>query len=675
MQTLTIIYIVGALLFSLVISWLLYFYKSKQKKTIDSLLYVLRTTGVFLLLILLINPKIEREEIINEKPILSVLIDNSLSIKEFNKQEDVLKIFNNIRRSTNLKDKFKVHYYQFGESLTKYDSLSFSESQTNVFEAINSLEALNNNAIAPIVLLTDGNQTNGNLYSNISTKKNIFPLVIGDTISPVDIKISGLNVNKYSFLNNKFPVEITVLYDGVKTVKSQLIIEKNGKVVFRKNINLDTNNNIEIITTNLLSNIEGLHYYKVFVKPLKEEKNKLNNEKVFSIEVLNKQAKILLLTSVLHPDIGAFKKAIETNKQRTVLVNNINEFKGDLSDYQLVILYQPSIDFLTVFKEINKKNISYFVVTGANTNWNFLNEMQSNYIKESINQTEEYLPVFNNGFLTFTQKDINFNTFSPLKDVFGKITMKNKHDVLLNQSVAGIETKSALLATFENESQKSAVLFGEGIWKWRATSYLNSKSFQDFDAFISNLVQYVSSTKKRERLSINYENLYLANTPIVISAFYVDKNFQFDSRAILQVSLTNTDTNIRQNIPFSLQNNSFEAVLENLPSGNYQFQVFVEKQPIKKSGKFIITKYQVEKQFTKANTKDLNLLAVKTKGKMFYEKQINELLNQLLTDKRYVTIQKSKKIQQHLIDWELLLFIIIFLFSLEWFIRKYYGKI
>ena len=624
---------------------------------------------------LLINPKIERKEIINEQPILSVLVDNSLSISYFNKQDAVSEVIKSIKKNTFLDDKFDVQFYQFSHSLIKLDSLGFTENQTNIYNALNGLETLYKNTVAPIVLLTDGNQTNGNLYPYISTQKNVFPLVVGDTVSPIDIKIAALNVNKYSFLKNKFPVEITMLYEGETPAKSQLIIEKDSKVVFRKNINLDSKNNVLTLTTNLISDKEGLHYYKAIIKPLKEEVNKLNNEKVFSIEVLNEQTKILLLSSILHPDLGAFKKAIETNKQRTVLVKNIRNFKGNLSDYQLIILYQPSVEFLSTFQEINKKNRNYFVVTGANTNWNFLNEMQQNFSKKSISQTENYLPLFNNGFLTFTQKDINFNTFSPLKDAFGEITMRNKHDVLLNQSIGGIETESPLLATFENTNQKSAVLFGEGIWRWRASSYLNSNSFQDFDAFLSNLVQYVSSTKKRERLSINYDNLYMANTPIVISAFYVDKNFQFDARAILQVSLVNIDTNVRQNIPFSLQENSFEAVLENLPSGNYQFEVIVENQPIKKSGKFVITEYQVEKQFTKANTKDLNLLAKKTNGKLFYQNQIENLLNQLINDHRYVTVQKSKKVNQYLIEWQYILFLIVLLFSVEWFIRKYMGKI
>ena len=675
MQTTTIIYVILALLFSCAMAWLLYFYKQKEQRKIDYLLFGLRTTSIFLLLLLLINPSIERTEFTNEKPILSVLVDNSLSIQDFNADKSVLKIVDEIKANNRLSDKFNIEFYQFGNSLNLLDSLSFIDNQTNIYKAIDGVAATQKNVVAPVILISDGNQTTGNLYPYVSTKKNIFPIIIGDTLPQTDIRITHLNVNKYSYLKNKFPVEITVVYQGDKSISNQLVIEHRGKPIYRRNLQLTADKNVQTITTTINSDKEGVQYYKAYVNSVDGEKNIDNNSKTFSVEVLNEQTKILLLTSVLHPDVGALKKAIETNKQRSVSIKYIKEFKGNIEEFQLVVLYQPSIDFQSIFEKIQKKKINYFVITGANTNWNFLNEMQTDYYKNSINQTEEYGAIFNNAFLTFGQKNISFESFAPLKDAFGKISMKTKFDALLYQNITGITTQTPLLATFEKGNQKSAVLFGEGIWKWRASSFVNTNSFQDFDAFLGNLVQYLASNKKRDRLSLNYEKLHTANTPISISAFYVDKNYQFDARAELSLSLVNTDTNVRQHVPFSLQHNSFEAVLENLPSGNYRYEVKVANQSIKRSGQFKITDYQIEAQFTKANNEDLSLLANNTNGQLYNETSLSDLLNNLMSDKRYAIIRKSNTIQQSLIEWELLLFLAIFIFSVEWFIRKYYGKI
>lgn len=675
MQTTTFIYILLAVLISTAVSWFLYFYKSKDKRKVNYLLFGLRFLSLFLLLLLLINPTIERKKTQNKKPVLSILIDNSLSINHFKKENEVGNIVKKIKKHKALNDKFDVQFFSFGEQVQVLDSLSFNSPQTNIYKGLNGVEALYKNRVNPIVLISDGNQTSGNAYEYFDTNKNVFPVVIGDTITQSDLKIEQLNVNKYSYLKNKFPVEVRVLYQGNASVKSQFMLQYKGKTIFRQQLSFSKENPVETVVTTITSTDEGIQYYTATITALTDEKNTENNRKMFSVEVLKEQTDILLLTSILHPDLGVIKKSIETNKQRSVKIENIDNYRGQIEDYQLVILYQPNIKFKSVFERVNVLKSNYFVISGAQTNWNFLNEMQSNYSKKSIQQSEDYGAIFNRGFLTFGQKDISFNTFPPLKDAFGQVTMNSKFDALMYQNIGGIETKTPLFATFENGDQKSGVLFGEGIWKWRAASFIRSNSFQDFDGFLSNTIQYLASNQKRERLSLQYKNIYPANASISLAAFYVDKNYQFDGRAQLSVKVKNTDTDVSQNVSFSLQSNSFSAVLEDLPAGNYEFTVSVAQQSVEKSGKFKITNYQIEKQFNKANVEGLSAIAEKTSGKMYFNSGDNDLINDLLTDKRYVTVQSVITKKESLIEWQLLLILAIVSFSVEWFIRKYYGKL
>ncbi|NVK52070.1 MAG: VWA domain-containing protein [Flavobacteriaceae bacterium] len=639
------------------------------------MLFTLRSIGVFLLLLLLINPTIEKRKISTKKPTLAVVVDNSLSIQHFKKENTVTHLINQLTKNIALQDKFKLQLFQFDKTVKNLDTLNFKGVHTNIYEAITTINNLDKNQRHPIVLISDGNQTNGMAYPFVETTKNVFPVIIGDTIVKNDVSITQLNVNKYSYLKNKFPVEINVLFDGNTDANTQIRIQHKGNTVFKKNLSFSEGLQTQTITTTIASEKEGLQYYTASLTPIPDEENTENNTKTFSVDVLNKQTNVLVLASFLHPDVGMLKKAIETNKQRTVDIYQISDFKKNIDAYQLIILYQPTASFLPIFEKINNEQHNYFVVTGTKTQWNFLNEVQPNYYKNSINQTEEYGAVFNSGFLTFGQSDIGFNDFPPLKDVFGKIRINTKFDALLHQNIAGLKTTTPLLATFENGKQKSAVLFGESIWKWRTTSFVNTGSFQDFDAFLSNLIQYLATTKKRERLSLTYESLFSANSSITISAFYVDKNYVFDPRAKLHLKLINTTSNTQQNIPFSLQNNSFDVVLDDLTSGDYQFTVTVENQDIKKTGTFKITTYQIEEQFSKANTKELSLLAANTKGEVYTEATIHSLTDKLLANTTYKTIQSSKLIKQQLIDWKLLLTFVILCFSVEWLIRKYYGKI
>lgn len=631
--------------------------------------------SLFLLILLLINPTIKKTEIQEVKPVLAILADNSKSISFFKERINLKNFLDEIKADKSIREKYDINEFAFGAELGNLDSLSFTDYETDVSKAITSVNSLYRGNIAPVIILTDGNQTIGNDYEFIESKQKIYPIVFGDTIEYKDLKIGQLNVNKYSYIKNKFPVEVILNYKGKENVTSQFSITKNGKTIFTKKVQFSSVNNSKTITTNLTSTKEGLHYYSASIRKIKGEKNTKNNTKNFSVEVLDEQTKILVLASVLHPDLGALKKSIESNKQRSVDVFLIDNFNKQITDYQLIVLFQPNNKFNKILISANEKKSNYFLITGANTDWNFINKQQLGITKNSINQIENYGGFLNNSFLNFLQKDIGFNQFSPLIDLYGEVIILKEYQTLLFQNINGLETKQPLLATFEENNQKFGVLLGEGIWKWRAASFLNSNSFQEFDQFIGNLIQYLASNKRRSRLEINAENLYPANSTIKISALYTDKNYQFDGRASLEITITNEKTKKVTKIPFSLFNNWYQAEIENLVSGNYTYKVSVIDQNIYKYGKFKIADFQIEEQFTNANYKKLLKLANKSGGKLYFKNEIAELKKVLLEDKAFFTTQKLIVKEQNLIDWKRILLIIAFLLSVEWFVRKYFGKL
>jgi hypothetical protein len=675
LQTTTILYILFSLLLGLLVAYFQYYYKVKNKLKVTGLLFVLKTMSLFLLLLLLINPTIEKIEIENEKPTLSVLVDNSKSVSFFKEGKNVTDIISNLQNNRDLTTKFFLNEFAFGRNLEVLDSLSFLENETNITEAITKVNEFQKDKIAPIILITDGNQTIGEAYEFLNSKRPIYPIIVGDTIKYVDLKIAQLNVNKYSYLQNKFPVEVILNFEGTETINTQFSIFNDGKTVYRENVSFSSDKKSATITANLTSTKEGLQYYTASINTLKNEKNTKNNSEIFSVEVINEQTKVLILSSVLHPDIGALKKSIESNKQRSVDVLLVDKFKGNIQDYQLVMFYQLNNKFTSIISELKQQNSNYLLISGADTDWNFINKQQLGFIKNAINQTENYGAIYDDSFLTFLQEDIGFDNFPPLKDKFGEVLISKEHQTLLYQNVNGIQTNQPLFTTFDVNNQRSAVLFGEGIWKWRAASFLNSNSFEEFDKFTGSLIQYLASNKKRDRLEINAKTIYPANSTIHISAFYTDKNYQFDARAALEIAITNSETKEVTKIPFSLINNSYQIEIENLTSGDYSYKVEVLGLDIKTNGRFKITEYQIEEQFTNANESKLQQLAAKTGGKVYYKNQMADLTKELLENESFYTVQKLSIKQQILIDWKWILFFIIGLFTAEWFIRKYHGKI
>ncbi|MEZ7945868.1 MAG: VWA domain-containing protein [Flavobacteriaceae bacterium] len=628
-------------------------------------------------MLVLLNPSITKESIINQKAKLSVLVDNSSSITFFKKDSLVHAILQNFKTHKKLNKRFDINYYSFGNLFQQSDSFSFDENQTDISMPLERISKIQKNASNAIVLLSDGNQTIGNDYEYTSIKDPVFPIVIGDTTEYQDVKIAQINVNRYSFINNQFPIESILQYEGTQTIKLRYSLENNGKIIFSERINFSEKNNSHILKTFIKATKEGTNFFTSKIEYLENEKNIVNNSKNFSVEVIDKQSEVLIISSFYHPDLGALKKAIESDKQRKVTIKIVDNKNIQLNKYQLVVLYQPNNKFNIIIDQLNSNKSSFMLITGSKTDWLFLNNKSLGINKKNINQLENYTARFYNGFLNFSQKNIGFENFPPMIDYYGETTVSIPHQTLLYQNINGFSSQNPLLATANHNNQKKVFLFGEGLWKWRSSSFLKNNSFQYFDEFIGNLVQYASNKKIRNRLDLDITSFYNANSSIQIGAFYVDENYRFDDRATILFTIKNKNKNSKKKktFPFSLSGSSYQLELTSLEAGEYEYTIEVDGQNISKKGTFKVNEFLVEEQFTNANSYKLELLAQKTNGKLYFEDKHRLVIDDLVTDNRFSTIQKSKKTIDKLVNWQWIMLLIIGLLSLEWFIRKYIGKI
>jgi len=668
------LYLVLAIAFSLFIASFQYFYKNKDKSSTKTILFVLRFLSIFLLLLLWINPKIIKNKIEIIKPSLVVLADNSKSISSLKQEINISNIVDEIKNNKELNDKFTLDYYTFSGDISLTDTLDFKKNTTNIFKTLQSTDKIYKKSIAPIIIITDGNQTLGNDYTYSKLNQSVYPLIVGDTTVYQDIYISQLNVNKYAYLKNKFPVELFVNYNGLEPISSKLTVTDGRKTVYSKIVQLDFKNSSEKIDFFINTNSIGFQNYRVKLSSIKNEKNILNNRKDFTIEVLNEQSKVLIVSDISHPDIAMLKRAIESNKQRKVTIANPKK-NIDISQYQMVIIYQPTLNFEHIFAELEKTNKNTFIITGTNTNWNFLNTSQKYFNKKAINNMEDYLATYNSTYNTFLIKNIGFENFQPLTDAFGKVNFSVPYQSLLFQQIGNINSSEPLLATFEQNGRRGAVLFGENSWRWRMTSKIESNSFEPFDDFINKIIQYLASNKKTNYLDVSSKHNYYQNEKITITAKFYDANYVFNPSVKLNIKITNKQDKKQLIHPFALTNNNYEVNVSNLTNGSYSFVVYDELNKNTSYGNFTILDYNIEQQFTNANKKALEKLAKNTNGIVTYPNSINNLIKNLNKNEKYVSIQKSKETTISLIDWQWVLGIIILLLSAEWFIRKYKGYI
>ena len=612
-----------------------------------------------------------------EKANLIILADNTTSIGQANGVNQLVNAKKLIEENTNIAEKFNVSEYVFGTELNSLDSLSFTEKATNIGRALSSLNEIFAGSNTAILMLTDGNQTLGEDYefSGGRQKFPIYPLVVGDTTSYQDIRIDQVNTNKYAFLKNKYPMEIFVSYQGKNTVSTTLTITEAGQNLYRKQIVLSETENSQIINTVLDATTVGIKNIKISLSPLENERNIANNSRQIGIEVIDEKTNIALVSNMLHPDLGALKKAIESNEQRSVSIIKPSLSPNELEQFDLFIIYQPDTSFEKVYSYIENKGANIFTITGPKTDWTFLNKVQNSFQKNSYDQKEEVTPILNAGFTHFDISDLTVSEYPPVETTLGELLITASYENMLSQRIKGVDLNEPLFTVLETNLRREAILLGENIWKWRVQSYREDQEFKKFDDFISKVILFLANSKPRSRLTLEYENIYQGLNEATIKATYFDETFVFDNNATLNLILSGIENNTSRQIPMLLKKGYYEADISTLPSGDYSFTASVKDENLTKTGKFTILDYDLEKQLLSSNYKKLDRLAKSTNATLYFPSQVSNFIEDIIKDNRFVPIQKSKQNVVSLIDFKILLGIIVAALTAEWFIRKYNGLI
>ena len=674
MQIVTLLWILFAALVALALVFLQYHYKSKKKGRLALWLSLLRFLAIFGLFLLLINPKFSKFDYTLEKVNLVVLTDNSSSVKPFG--NEITAVLKAIDVAPQIKERFNLKHYRFGSDLNEMDSLSFEETNTDIGKAISSIRDIYATSKTATVLLTDGNQTLGEDYAfyGRNLKFPVYATVIGDTTKYEDFAIGQINANRYAFLKNKYPLEVYVAYNGPGN-RSSLNISVNGKTVHRETVTFSEGNDTKRVDVLLNAASVGVKNVQVTINPLENERNTANNTKSVVVEVIDEKTNIAIISDVLHPDIGALKKAIESNEQRSVAIKKPSGAAKELDNVDLLVLYQPNPSFKGVYDYIEKKDIGLITITGAKTDWNFLNSIQKRYRIENNYPVQEVFPIKNEAFSKFDISDFSLEEFPPLESDAGPIIMVGENTTLLKMQIKGVDMASPLLSILDGNSRTEAVLFGENLWKWRVQSYRNNRDFKNFDDFIGKLILYLSSSKSKSRLHVDYNSIYQGTNDVKISATYFDEAFVIDRNADISIVVKNEDNKINREFPLLLKGGFYEVDLGSLPVGNYSFKVTVNTKNQSKSGNFTILDFNVEKQFSSSNYMKLNQLSKDSGGAVFYPNEIDSLIQNIASDERFVPTQKGKENVVSLIDFRILLALIVFVLALEWTIRKYNGLI
>ena len=675
----TILYIILSGIIALGAAIFFYFYKPERSKGLRVILSTLRFVTLFSVLILLINPSFRQITYKTIKPKLALVIDNSRSMEYLGDTIQIQSVYHSFSEHTDLNERFDIDYYSFGKNLQPLKKLSFNQGQTDISKSLKDLNQIYKETQFTPVLITDGNSNLGADYRYTAQENNnhsYYFLTVGDSLVYEDLSLDRINTNRYAYLNNEFPVEIITSYSGDANVSATLSITQNGRIIHKEPLNFSSEASTQRSNFYLNASVVGNQRYQATVSGLNAENNSENNTKNFAVEVIDQRSNILIVYSVLHPDLGTFKKSIESNQLRAVTLKEVSEIDlTTLNDYDLVILFEPKQSFNSVYNELNKLNKNQFTVIGNQTDLGFLNRAQQTVVLPQNQESELIQPEKNESFDTFQVEALNFTNYPPLTSFFGTAQFVGASDVLFYQRISGLSTQNPLLALTETSGRREVFLLGTGIYQWRSQSYLDDQSFEDFDNFVDKLIQFSVSNQRRNRLEVNYEQFYYRGNAIVIQAHYFDKNYVFDPGAALQIHLKNENSDANYQSPLVFKGSAYEVELSNLEPGDYSFSINEVNQNVRSGGSFTIIPFDLERQNQNADFDRMKTLAEETNGSIYTLNNYARLIDELLENNQFTPVERAVKKNVPLINFVWLLALIVACLTAVWFIRKFNGLI
>lgn len=677
------------------ISGILYFRNAKEKefsKTLKIILASLRGLAVGLIVLLLLQPFLKKIINQSQKPVLFIAQDVSSSVKS-EMDDSTLKDFQGELQamSDRLGSKYDVKSYSLGDQIRPDLDTAFNDESTNLSAVFDLIQNQYKDAPkAGLILASDGiyNLGNNPIYANQSGLK-INTVLLGDTTSKRDLLIKRVFHNDITYLNDKFNVLVDIVARNVQLGISNLSIYKyegdRKELMTQQEIKIDRTNFFTTAEFFLEATEIGNQKFSIELSPLQDEQSTANNQRIFRIEVIDAKQKVLLLAAAPHPDIFAIRSALESQGNVEFEVKYLDDANAeDLpANPDLLILHQlPNANrakFNNLTKRYKSNKIPLWYIVGMDTNIDELNATQNIVnIQDYIGEYNESFGIASKTFNLFKIDESlssNISQYPPLVVPFGTIENRTG-SVLLNQRIGSVDTQYPLLSLNDSEGQKTAVLLGSGIWKWRIFHFMQSGDHLAFDQLIQNLVLYLGSKEDKRKFRVSpSKNQYLTNEEVVFDAELFNANFERINTPEASLRLTNE---LGENFDyiFSRRGDAYSLNVRKLQEGNYTYTASTafNGEKLEQSGSISVTDLNLEALELTADFNMLNLLSSKSNGKLYFPNQLKELEAELLADDSQKPVIYSDSRTFPLIDYRWLFLIIFILLGTEWFLRRFKGS-
>jgi hypothetical protein len=674
---------------SITITW--YFYRknawlSAQNTWVKWGVPLLRGTGIFLVLTLLLEITLLMNHTEVEEPILITVLDNSSSIRQYKDSAQIKRSMDGFVQAVKNRfdEKYQLAFYTVGEALKENSSLNLTEHESNHAKAFNyiSEQYLNRN-IGAILFASDGNYNVGDNPTYSAEKISLTPIYtlgIGDTTPKKDQIITNLYYNDVVFLRDEFPIEVDLEAFKIKQKQVKVTLTQQGNVLGSQVVNYANQEySFKQLRFDVTASKVGFQPFTVSVEYLSGEFSRKNNTKTCYIEVVDSRNNVCFISNGVHPDLAALRAVASSNEnyQSSFLSPKELVEKGLKPD--LVVWHNPTLQLdANVSAYIEQHRIPVFYIISPSATNQDLTKLNIFATTNGRNQSDEVQGNLNPGFSAFELSDECKQTipyYPPLVAKFGAMNPLGNTEALLNQRVGNTVKKEPLI--YFGKTKKNVpygVIFGEGVWRWKLNEFMKYQHYDHFTELFSKSFNYLMVKRAGMGLSVQFEKRFGKYDRIGVNANFYNASLEPITKPFINLTLTGPQGKKYTN-RFNVSGNHYTLDLGTLPSGTYKWTANTthEKKKYSKSGIFVVEDIGLEQATNTANHGVLKQLSKNSGGKFSSINAYKKLLDQLEARNDITTIERMSIDFWNLVDsWGFLLLIAL-IFSSEWFLKRYFG--
>jgi hypothetical protein len=678
-------------------------------------LVALRSIGLLALMVMLFEPlfRIVRSDSYEQR--VAIAIDGSLSMKLRDRSRDRL---SDARAAASLLQERlgeRADVFVFDESLRtlagRVDSMRPKGFRTDIGAAIRGIANTSEEmGYGAIVLVSDGNHNSGEqpLYSAERSGLGVYAIGIGDTIAPVDVRMSSISTTSVGVVGESQALIVDIEQSNISDRSATLVIADNGKDIARIPISFVSTVPRYQHTYQWIPPSEGVHVVSARIDGAGSEFTLKNNSIQTTVQVRKNKKRVLIISGAPSPDLSFLRLAISADPTVELLTyvqrDATTFYEGALtpavlSDVAAFVLvgFPTAISPKGVLEEVAtrcRRGASLFFVASLSVDYGRLGSLAdllpfrvvSNRpiemnVTPDVSSFSAVDPLMR---ITGGENDADaWNTLPPVyrSELFAEPTQGST--VLSQIKIGTTAINEPLIIKRDVGATRSLAVLGYGIYRWKllgqgAASSRGAAQTDVLQYFMSNAIKWLSVKDDERRVQIRSTyDAYVVGESIGFTASVLDQTFSAVDDAVVTVSLEGAGS--ARTVQLSPRGSArYATTIGTLPPGRYTYvgSAVVRGSVVgRDQGSFTVGDVGLEDQTTTMNAALLRLLAQRTGGAFSVPDSIDALVEQLLDDPRLQPVVRTteREYPLHHLPW--IVAVAILSFGSEWLLRKRRGLV